>query len=212
LGLFGLVAARALKREFAEAMETEVFPRFGMRHTYVHLPASAQSDYAWGYREGQPRRMSPGPLADEAYGVRTTAGDLLRFLRAQIDPNALETLDAPMRRAVLATQVGHFRAGTLVQGLGWEQYPWPVSREWLLGGNAEEMIWEAIPAQAVAPSAANGPRLFNKTGSTAGFGAYVAFVPARKIGVVLLANRNYPIPARVEAGWTILNKLAPEPR
>jgi hypothetical protein len=30
--------------------------------------------------------------------------------------------------------------------------------------------------------------------------------------VVLLANRNYPIPARVEAGWTILNKLAPEPR
>jgi beta-lactamase class C len=209
LGLFGLATARALKRDFAEAIETEVFARFGMRHSHVHLPPSALADYAWGDRDGRPARMRPGPLADETYGVRTTAGDLLRFLRAQIDPSEL---DAPMRRAVQATQEGHFRAGPLVQGLGWEQYPWPVSREWLLGGNAEEMIWEAVPSQPIVRSAAVRPRLYDKTGSTAGFGAYVAFVPAKRIAVVLLANRSYPIPARVEAGWTILDKLLPEAR
>jgi beta-lactamase class C len=68
------------------------------------------------------------------------------------------------------------------------------------------------PAQRLQAGAETGPRLFDKTGSTGGFGAYVAFVPARKIGIVMLANRNFPIPARVEAAWTILDAIAPAPR
>ncbi|MDE2370233.1 MAG: serine hydrolase [Burkholderiales bacterium] len=56
------------------------------------------------------------------------------------------------------------------------------------------------------------PRLFDKTGSTGGFGADVAFVPAKRIGLVLLANRSFPIPARVEAVYTLLQQLASSPR
>jgi beta-lactamase class C len=52
--------------------------------------------------------------------------------------------------------------------------------------------------------------LINKTGSTNGFSAYVAFVPAKGIGIVMLANRNYPIPARVRAAHRILTALDSE--
>ena len=204
LGLLGLTTAKALGEDFASALETRLFPAFGMAHSHVRVPDHAMQDYAWGHRDDKQVRMQPGPLAEPTYGVRTTASDLLRFVQANIDPSSL----APaMRRAVEATQVGHFRSGPLIQGLGWEQYPFPVSREWLLGGNSAEMILEAQPAYRLARTTPNDARLFNKTGSTGGFGAYVAFVPSRRVGLVLLANRNYPIPARVETAWAILQAV-----
>ena len=209
LGLLGHVTARAFKLDFAQALETELLPRLGLRHTWIHVPPSAQGDYAWGYRQGKPVHAGPGPFDQPTYGIRTTAADLIRFVQLNIDPSGLEPA---VRSAVEATHVGWYRAGGMVQGLGWEQYPWPVSREWLLGGNAAEMIEDAVPVLPAAAPPAPAPRLFDKTGSTGGFGAYVAFVPSRRLGLVMLANRNYPIPARVEAGWAILHQLVPDER
>jgi beta-lactamase class C len=108
--------------------------------------------------------------------------------------------------------VGYFRASSMVQGFGWEQFPYPLSRELLLGGNAAEVIFDPNPVQPVGPQWAVAPRLFDKTGSTGGFGAYVAFVPAKRIGLVMLANRSFPIPARVEAAYAMLERLAPSQR
>lgn len=204
LGLFGLAASNALGMSFASAMETTLFPAFGMTSTYIQVPDRAAVNYAWGYRGEQAVRVNPGPMDEQTYGVKTTAADLLRFVQANLDPS---TLSGPMKRAVLATQIGRFRAGPMVQSLGWEQYGYPISREWLLGGNAEEVIFDPQPVQKVLAGQNPGPRLFNKTGSTGGFGAYALFVPKEQFGLVILANKNYPIPARVQAAYAILTAL-----
>jgi beta-lactamase class C len=208
LGLFGHVAALSMGSGFAEAMERRILPGLGLKHTYVRVPAGAMGDYAWGYNQAnKPGRMSPGPLAAETYGIRSSAADMVRYLQANIDPGKLET---PLRRAVEGTHVGYFNIDGMVQGLGWEQYPYPVSLKELQAGNSQTMIWEANPAHALVPPQTPVPAtLFNKTGSTSRFGAYAAFVPAKKIGIVILANKNYPIPARVKAAHEILEQLAP---
>jgi beta-lactamase class C len=177
-----------------------------MRQTFLRVPASHLGAYAWGYNKAnQPVRVNPGVFDAQAYGVKCTVADMLTFLEANIDPSPL----APaMRHAVEATHAGHFRVGPMVQGLGWEQYPFPVSLEHLQAGNAGTMLFQPNAAHALAPThARQGPTLFNKTGSTNGFGAYAAFVPSRRVGIVVLANKNVPIPARIQAAYAVLREV-----
>jgi beta-lactamase class C len=208
IGLFGHMTALALGADFADAVEGRLFPALGLKHSHIRVPAAAMGEYAWGYdKANQPVRVSPGPSDAEAYGVKSSAADMIRFVQANIDPRGLA---ASMRDAVECTHVGRFRIGDTVQGLGWEQYRAPVSLPVLLAGNSTKMSGEPNPATRLEPPQAP-PRgtVFNKTGATRGFGSYVLFAPDDRVGIVMLANKNYPIAARVQAAYTILKQLAP---
>ncbi|MFC3459119.1 class C beta-lactamase [Massilia haematophila] len=210
IGLFGRIAAMALGRDFGEALERQLFPALGLAHSHVRVPAGSMANYAWGYdKEGKPVRVRPDVFAPESYGVKSSAADMIRFIQANIDPRLLA---APLRQAVEGTQVGYYQAGPMVQGLGWEQYRAPLGLARLLEGNSPAMIEQANPVAKLAPLPAPPGTLFNKTGATRGFGAYAAFIPERKIGIVMLANKNYPIAARVTAAHAILEQLAQPPR
>lgn len=205
IGLLGHITGLALQRGFADSVEAELLPKLGLNHTHIRVPQSAMADYAWGYNtENRPVRVNPGVFDAEAYGVKSTAADMIRFVQLNLDPSGLEQ---PVRSAVDATHRGYFEVGGMVQGLGWEQYPYPTLLETLLKGNSNTIIFDPKRARPIAGPLA-GPRLFNKTGSTGGFGAYVAFVPQQRIGIVMLANRSYPIADRVRAAFAVLSWLA----
>ena len=207
IGLLGHVAAAALQQDFAEAMTGTLLPMLGLRHAYMQVPAAAIPDYAWGYNKAnKPVRVNPGVFAAEAYGVKANAADVMHFVQANIDSTGLPPA---LRAAIDATHVGYFTGGDMVQAIAWEQYPYPVSLERLLAGNARATGTQPqMVKRLFSPSVPAAPALYNKTGSTNGFGAYVAFVPAERIGIVLLANRNFPIPARIAAAHAILAALA----
>lgn len=205
IGLLGRITGLALQRGFTDAVEKELLPKLGLNHTYIRVPQRAMGNYAWGYNKAsRPVRVNRGVFDAEAYGIKSTAADMIRFVQINMDASGLEE---PVRRAVDGTHVGYLEVAGMVQGLGWEQYPYPISLEQLLHGNSETIIFDPNAAKRVVELPA-GPRLFNKTGSTGGFGAYVAFVPQNRIGVVMLANRSYPISDRVRAASAILSWLA----
>ena len=206
IGLFGHLTARALQTGFADALDGQLFPALGLKHSHVRVPAAAMGDYAWGYnRANKAVRVNPGVFDAEAYGVKSSAADMIRYVQLNIDPGQLA---APMRQAVACTHTGYFQIGDTVQGLGWEQYRAPVSLAQLQTGNSEKMsLGVNVATRLQPPQAPPRGTLFNKTGATGGFGAYVLFVPEQRVGIVMLANKNYPISARVEAAHAILEQL-----
>ncbi len=197
IGMLGYITAHSMKEDFATLVEQKLFRPMGMANSYINVPRDRMADYAQGYtKNGKPVRMTSAVLSSEAYGVRTTAADLIQFLKANMN---LVPLDEKLRRAIRNTHAGYFRVGEMTQDLVWEQYDYPAELPALLEGNSQRTSRQALAVEPITPPLA--PRedvLINKTGSTNGFGAYVAFVPQKRMGIVILANRFYPNEDRVK--------------
>jgi beta-lactamase class C len=206
LGLFGYLAAQSMGQPFDNLMEKTLLPKLGLKHTYVHVPQDQMALYAQGYdKDGKPVRVTPGALDSEAYGVKTSTADLLAYVGANMKPASLEK---PLQQAIALTHSGYYTVGDMTQGLGWELYRYPITLDRLLDGNSTPMAMQAHEVQWLNPPQAQPENvLINKTGSTGGFGAYVAYVPSKGIGIVMLANKNYPNAERVRIAHQILSAL-----
>ncbi|MFQ6346456.1 class C beta-lactamase [Pseudomonas sp. R11F] len=206
IGLFGYLTAQSLGQPFNAAMEKTLLPKLGLKNTYVSVPAARAGDYAQGYDSAQkPVRVGPGALDSEAYGIKTSSQDLARYVIANLHP---QTLGKPLQQAMATTQTGYYTVNGMTQGLGWESYPYPITLQALIDGNSTPMAMEPHKVQWLStPRVQPANVLFNKTGSTRGFGAYVAYVPSKDIGVVILANKNYPNAERVKVAHAILSAM-----
>lgn len=205
IGVLGLIAAKSMDQDFATLMEGQLFPALGLTSTYVNVPKTKMEDYAQGYtRKDEPARVSDAVLSAEAYGVKTTATDLIRFVEANMK---MVKLDEKLQQAITDTHIGYFKAGAMTQDLIWEQYAYPVDAKTLLQGVSSEMIKPMPVTQLTPPQEPRDDALINKTGSTNGFGAYAVFVPEKQLGIVVLANKNYPNEERATAAYQILTQL-----
>ncbi|WP_394213332.1 class C beta-lactamase [Psychrobacter piscatorii] len=203
IGLFGHISALSMSDDYTKLIENTVLPSLKMTNTFVNVPADKMKDYAFGYNKaGEPIRVNPGILDAEAYGIKSTSADMTRFMAANM---GLVTVDTQMQQALENNRKGYYQTKYFTQGLAWEMYSLPTTLQMLLDGNSTEVI---LNPQAIQVNEPPTPVLndvwVNKTGSTNGFGAYIAYVPAKKIGIVILANKKYPNTERVKAAYTIL--------
>ena len=90
-------------------------------------------------------------LSSEAYGVKTTATDMIRFLEANMN---MIPLDEKLQQAITDTHTGYFQVGAMTQDLLWEQYAYPVDLRTLLQGNSREIILQSNAGHATDPAAA----------------------------------------------------------
>ena len=206
IGLFGALAVKPSGMDFEEAMTTRVFQPLKLNHTWINVPATEDKHYAWGYRDGKPVHVSPGLLDAEAYGVKTTIEDMASWVQANINPAQVK--DTTLQQGIVLAQSRYWRIGEMYQGLGWEMLNWPVAAKTIVDGSDNQIALAPSTAMAMTPPT---PRVqaswVHKTGSTGGFGSYVAFIPEKNIGIVMLANKSYPNTARVEAAYRILDAL-----
>lgn len=206
IGLFGSLAVKPSGMRYEQAMTTRVFKPLKLNHTWITVPKSEEANYAWGYRDGKAVHVSPGMLDGEAYGVKTSVEDMARWVIANMSPDTVQ--DASLKQGIAFAQSRYWRVGSMYQGLGWEMLNWPVEAKAVVGGSDNSVALAPLTATEVTPPAPPVKASWvHKTGSTGGFGGYVAFIPEKNLGIVMLANKSYPNPARVDAAYRILNAL-----
>lgn len=203
IGLFGYISALSMDADYTQLMEEKILPSLNMPNTFINVPSDKMADYAFGYNAaGDAIRVNPGMLDAEAYGIKSTITDMTHFMAANM---GLVPLDKNIQQALDNNRKGYYQASTFTQGLGWEMYPYPTQLNTLLEGNSMDVV---LKTQAIKtdnhPTAVLNNVWVNKTGATNGFGGYIAYIPAEKSGIVILANKNYPNADRVKAAYKIL--------
>lgn len=208
IGMLGWITAQSLGQDFSTAVTQKIFEPLGLNNTYLRVPAHKMEHYAWGYNaKNQAVRVNSGLLDSEAYGIKTTAKDLATFVKANM---GMLPVERTLQTALSHTHKPYFSTGQMTQNLIWEEYAMPVTLSTLQDGNSPSQTLNPTPVRSVSPESVVRNHVWvNKTGATNGFDAYVAYVPAKNFGVVLLANKNYPNAARVEIAHRIYQTLKP---
>lgn len=206
IGLFGALAVKPSGMGFEEALKTRILQNLNMNNTWVSVPDDQQHHYSWGYSNNRPVRLSPDMLAAETDGLVSTITDMASWLQANMAPEELQI--KTLRQGIRHAQSRYWRIGSMYQGLGWDIFNWPIESDIVIYCSNRKVAREPqTPIAIIPPVPPVKASLVHKTGSTPGFGAYIAFIPEKQIGVVLLANKNYPNACRIKAAYTILNAL-----
>lgn len=205
IGLFGYLTAKSMDVPFSSLLEEIIFPQLNLKHTYVNVPEAQKTNYALGYDENnKPVRVNPGPLSDEAYGVKSTLPDMLKFVNSNLN---IDKNSPAMKKSILDTHKGYFKVADsgMTQALGWEMFSYPTTSEILQASNSKQILMGSNPVVKVLSQPKS--KVFHKTGSTNGFGAYVLFIPEEGFGLVMLMNKKIPNVDRIKAAYNVFETL-----
>ena len=180
-GLLGHVLGRAAGTTFQDLVRTRILEPLGMEHT-----GFGPEGVVTGHRGGDAvRHRSDMEIFEGSGALRSTAPDLLRFMKAYVGPTRTE-LQRAMRVALDArlAQPGAGPGDSLAIDA-------PATDLDLARARAGEppdddpdayrFAWGTIRHPGEAPVIGHG-------GGTVGFQSQITFMPERRIGTVLLAN------------------------
>lgn len=177
----------------------------GMHHLGANVPDKYKNVVASGYkRDGSPVEAASSGVFLPALGVKESAADMVKFLGAAIGlPGTPERVLYPMKM----TQSVFVKLGDRMQGLGWQIYS-------LDEGKSSVLNKPVVPPAGALPVASvlqqplyDGNQMMEKTGSANGFAAYMAVIPNKNAGIVIMANKQVPEEMIARVGREILFKV-----
>lgn len=207
IGLLTNALQKVTKKNFQQLYITQITKPLNMQPIGLIVPKQLKSFFAQGYdREGNPVPPRGDGLFPSAYSIKIAASDSLHFLSAAIGlPGTPKSILYPIRM----TESAYVAMSDKLQGLGWQMYD--LTDETIPGLLNESNHVERGPMkvdEVLDRPIYDGDRLIDKVGKTRGFHSYIAVIPNKKSGLIILANKDVPNGAIVNMGRALLFNLA----
>lgn len=206
MGLLGYSLEGVTHQNFNQLYRANILKPLNMEQIALTVPKRLQQYYAKGYdMNGQVVKPINMVLFPTAGAMKVSGKDIQQFLKAAI---GLPGTPIKINSAMRLTETPFVAASNMKQGLGWEiRDIHPQQIDSLL---INPLGVGAIPAKQLS---ANEQRydantLIEKTGTTDGFRAYIAVIPAQRSGIVILTNHFSADDQIVSTGRNILFNLA----
>lgn len=207
IGLLGYALEANTGRNYNQLLREEILVPLGMDPIGISVAKGLQPYVAQGYdKDGKTASPIDMVLFQAAGAMRASGHDMLMFLNAAI---GLPGTPDNILQAMHLTQTPYVATADSLQGLAWEIHPLTSKTLPTLLQPPVEMNMGPISAMQLSANQQqfDGNALIDKTGATDGFRAYMAVIPNRKTGIVILMNRYVSNGEIVKLGRTILLKL-----
>lgn len=204
MALLGIALESSADSDFGDLYQRHILNPLKMVNG-VTIPAVYNKYYAQGHdKNGSPVPPVQAGMYTPAYGIKASAVDMQRFLSAAIGlPGTPPRVFYPMRM----TQAVYVKMANEYQGLGWIIHKIGKSDiRNLLNTNDYHAQGPAAIQEVYERAMFGGEALIDKTGTTDGFKAYIAVIPSKQSGIVILANKNVSHEAIVRTARNILFK------
>lgn len=204
IGLLGYALEASTHENINELYRNKLLKPLGMMPIGIIVPQEFEKNYAQGYNEdGKAVSHSKSSLFPAAGAMKASGDDMLQFLKASLQlPGTPEKISD----AVRLTQIAYAKTNTMSQGMAWLIYPiTPKNQKDLLNPEMNRSMGP-VDAKFIDKSEQryDGNALIDKTGGTEGFRSYIAIIPNRQSGVVILANRYISNGEIIKVGREIL--------
>lgn len=187
VSLLGAALENSTESDFGDLYRRHILNPLQMVNG-ASIPAAYEKYYAQGYNaQGKPVPHEQAEAMLSAYGLKASALDMKNFLRAAI---GLEGTTARVFYPMRMTQSIYVHVGDDYQGLGWMIHKLEDGQRRLLQGQDYQGKGPLAIRDTYGRALFNNNTLIDKNGMTDGFAAYIAVLPSKQSGIVILANKQ----------------------
>lgn len=204
-GILGQALAQKEETPLPQLMTDNILSPLKMNNSGLEISHENQKYLAQGYTaEGKPTHILPSGLMGGAWAMKASPHDMQSYLKAVLGERSMPK---KIHEAILLTETAYYDMPSegMQIGLGW--FVTPLNKRSMYKLIHQPDHYQFIPyrVKAIKNPAFNAHTLIGKTGATDGFRAYIAVIPEKHIGIVMMINRFIPSSgALANLGNTIL--------